>query len=107
MNTSRLFLGVAGVLAIAGTSWAATVLTVDQRGLTFSTARLTANRGDMVRFTNSDKTSHNILVTGNGVSLNSGLQRPGVAFNAPFARAGTYRVTCGIHPKMKMKVVVR
>lgn len=107
MKPGSIVLGMASVAAVVGTSWAATILTVDQRGLAFSTARLTANRGDVVSFTNNDNTSHNILVTGNGISLNSGLQRPGVAFNAPFARAGTYQVTCGIHPKMKMTVVVR
>ncbi|MEO6717225.1 MAG: hypothetical protein ABIM50_08265, partial [Novosphingobium sp.] len=87
MKKIRILLGFASVIAIAGTSWAATVLTVDQRALTFSVSRLIASRGTIVSFTNNDNTSHNILVTGNGISLNSGLQRPGVAFNAPFTRA--------------------
>ena len=107
MKKIRILLGFASVIAIAGTSRAATVLTVDQRALTFSVSRLIASRGTIVSFTNNDNTSHNILVTGNGISLNSGLQRPGVAFNAPFTRAGTYQVICGIHPKMKMTVLVR
>lgn len=103
----RIALGaVAGVL-VAGAAWAAGMVVVDQKGLAFSTASLTVDKGTLVSFQNSDSTSHNILVTGNGVTLNSGLQAPGVAFKAPFLKSGTYQVICGIHPKMKMTVVIR
>lgn len=102
------FLVGAAVLAASasGIAWAAAIINVQQKGLAFSSAALTVAKGDIVSFNNDDSTSHNILVTGNGVSLNSGLQAPGVSFKAPFLKPGVYQVTCGIHPKMKMTVTV-
>lgn len=105
--TRKIFAGVAALLSVSGICWAAGMTTVDQKGLMFSVPQLTVKRGDIVNFTNSDSTSHNIIVSGNGVMLNSGLQRPGVAFKAPFMKEGSYQVLCGIHPKMKMTIVVQ
>ena len=100
-------LGTGALLAVPSLCWAAAMINVDQKGLAFSTPVLTIKKGDIVNFTNNDSTSHNILVTGNGVTLNSGLQQPGVAFKAPLMKEGTYKVICGIHPKMKMTIVVQ
>lgn len=58
-------------------------------------------------FVNQDKTAHNITVTGEGLNLNGGLQQPGGEFRVPFAKSGTYQVSCGIHPKMKLNVTVK
>lgn len=107
MRMIRIFGSAAIVISAAGIAVAAGIVKVDQKGLAFSTQRLVVKKGDAVAFMNSDVTSHNILVSGNGVTLNSGLQRPGVSFTAPFAKAGTYQVVCGIHPKMKMTVTVQ
>jgi cytochrome c peroxidase len=84
-------------------------VTVNQAGLKFSVKDLEVNKGQTVVFLNDDTTSHNITVTGdgNGVSVNSGLQPPGQKFEMPFAKPGKYLVTCGIHPKMKMTIVVK
>jgi len=101
------FLGACCVPFTTGLALAATGLTVDQRGLSFSVPALTIQHGGIVTFTNSDITSHNIVVTGEGVRLNSGLQTPGVPFHAPFSKAGTYQVSCAIHPRMKMTVTVK
>jgi plastocyanin len=79
---------------------------VDQKALSFGTAALTVAKGTVVSFNNGDSTSHNILVSGNGINLNSGMQAPGVSFKAPFLKPGVYQVMCGIHPKMKMTVTV-
>jgi plastocyanin len=106
---SALTLGLAVATATALTTaaaWAAGVVSVDQKGLAFSTAALTVSKGSILSFNNSDNTSHNILITGAGVNLNSGLQQPGVSFKAPMVKPGTYQVMCGIHPKMKMSVTV-
>jgi cytochrome c peroxidase len=97
--------GVVGVLAIATAAWAAS-LNVDQKNLKFSVRELRIAKGDSVVFTNSDDTSHNITITGQGFTANSGLQAPGQPFKAPFAKAGVYKVSCGIHPNMRMTVVV-
>jgi len=106
-KTIKLLASLAAMVPVAGLCWAAGIVTVDQRGLSFSTQHLDVKKGDVVNFLNDDTTSHNILVAGNGVKLNSGLQRPGVTFSAPFVKPGEYQVTCGIHPKMKMTVTVR
>lgn len=105
--TKKLFGGIAALTCMSGICWAAGMATVDQKGLAFSLPKLTLAKGSVVSFTNSDTTSHNILISGSGISLNSGLQRPGVSFKAPFMKEGTYQVICGIHPKMKMTVVVQ
>ena len=105
--TKKPLAAIAALLSIPGICWATDIATVDQKGLAFSVPQLTVKRGDIVSFMNSDTTSHNILVSGDGVTLNSGLQKPGVSFKAPFMKEGIYQVLCGIHPKMKMTVVVR
>ena len=102
-----ILLGAGAAFAVAGVCWAAASVTVDQKNIAFSLPSLTVKKGDTVVFTNSDQTSHNLLITGEGVTIDSGLQQPGVVFKAPFLKAGTYQVICGIHPKMKMSVVVQ
>jgi len=90
-----------------GVAIAGAMVNVDQKGVAFSVSDLSVNKGDIVNFNNDDNTSHNIMITGDGVSLNSGLQQPGVAFKAPMIKPGVYAVTCGIHPKMKMTITVK
>ena len=99
-------LAAAGVLALAGAAWAATTVTVDQKNLKFSVRELKIFRGDSIEFTNSDDTQHNITITGAGFTANSGLQAPGKPFKAPFVKSGVYKVSCGIHPNMRMTVTV-
>ena len=97
------FLVLAGVF---GAAWAGSMVVVQQKNLSFGTDQLTVKAGDVVRFDNMDTTSHNIIITGDGVKLNSGLQQPNVSFQAPMIKKGTYQVMCGIHPKMKMTINV-
>ncbi len=108
MKKLGVVLGLSAILAF-GAAMADPPVTVGQAGLKFSTKNLEVNKGQTVVFMNDDDTSHNITVTGdgNGVSVNSGLQPPGGKFEMPFAKPGTYQVTCGIHPKMKMTIVVK
>jgi cytochrome c peroxidase len=103
----KVGLALAAVAAgsLAGAAWAS-VQTVDQRNLKFSVKVLTIARGDSVEFTNSDDTSHNITISGPGFSVNSGLQTPGQPFRAPLVKPGVYKVSCGIHPNMRMTIIV-
>jgi plastocyanin len=109
MKTSTLAL-IAAVSFAGGAALtlADTPVTVSQKGLRFSVDEVKAHKGQTVVFVNDDRTTHNITVSGgaNGVEVNGGLQAPGGEFKMPFAKAGTYEITCGIHPKMKMTVVV-
>jgi cytochrome c peroxidase len=83
------------------------LVTVGQRGLRFSTADLTVAKDQIVIFMNNDTATHNIMVVGEGIRVNGGLQSPGAEFRVPFSKPGTYIVSCGIHPKMKMTVTVK
>jgi len=98
-------LALAAGVALAGAAWAG-VFAVDQKNLKFSVRELRIAKGDSVEFMNSDDTSHNITISGEGLSINSGLQAPGRPFKAPFVKTGSYKVTCGIHPNMRMTVIV-
>jgi len=105
--TKRLIIAAALTACACGAAFAAAVVTVDQKGIAFSVTSLTVPKGGFVRFTNSDVTAHNITITGRGGMVNGGLQQPGQVFKAPFMQPGVYQVTCGIHPKMKLSVVVK
>ncbi len=99
--------GVAAIfLAVGGGAYAAGNVTVEQKDLSFGQETLTVKQGAVIEFKNGDDTSHNIIISGDGVNLNSGLQQPGVAFSAPMLKKGKFEATCGIHPKMKMTIVV-
>jgi cytochrome c peroxidase len=93
-------------LGVATLAWAGAVHMVDQKNLKFSVPTLTVSKGDIVDFLNHDDTNHNITISGDGFSVSSGLQKPGVDFKVPLVKPGTYKVSCGIHPNMKMTLVV-
>jgi len=103
----RAFLSCLAATLLVTTALAADPVTVGQQGLRFSAAELTVAKDQIVIFTNNDTTTHNIKVVGEGLSVNGGLQSPGAEFRVPFVKAGTYTVSCGIHPKMKMTVTVK
>ena len=107
MMTRTVFaLCMASAMA-SGVAYAAlAVHTVDQNKLQFSVSELRIKKGETVRFMNSDRPAHNILVGSGASMLNSGLQQPGQPFEVPFTKEGTFPVSCGIHPKMRMSVVV-
>ena len=106
MNRASVVCLIATVVLSGGVS-AAAPITVTQKGLQFSVEDLSVAKGQVVVFVNDDRTAHNITVSGEGVSLNGGLQQPGGEFKVPFAKPGTYQVSCGIHPKMKLSVTVK
>jgi plastocyanin len=106
MKQAKVVLLLAGLFLAAAVP-AAAPITVTQKGLQFSSADLSVSKGQVVVFQNDDRTAHNITVSGEGVNLNGGLQPPGAEFRVPFAKPGTYAVSCGIHPKMKLSVTVK
>jgi plastocyanin len=101
-----LLLGAALAGLAAGVAYAA-VVTVDQKNLKFSVPQLVVAKGDSVIFLNSDDTSHNISIVGQGFSASSGLQSPGEPFRVQLMKTGAYQVTCRIHPRMRMTVIVK
>jgi len=103
----RTALACLAATMLVTSSLAGDPVTVGQQGLRFSSAELTVTKGQVVIFMNNDTTSHNIMVVGEGLSINGGLQGPGAEFRVPFSKAGTYAVSCGIHPKMKLTITVK
>lgn len=101
-------LAAALLVAVAASPAYADEITVGQKAKTFSMDTATLKPGDTIKFINDDATQHNVLITGPKDELrNSGVQEPGEAAAFQFDKAGTYQVECGIHPKMKMSVVVK
>ncbi len=98
--------GVVCVLGVAGISVALAaanheVLEADKK---FSAKTLEISVGDTVTFVNNDSIKHNITIK--KMKFNSGLQEPGRDVEVMFDKNGKFKVRCGIHPKMKLKVVV-
>jgi plastocyanin len=98
ITTTALLLATAGI--------AAEPAVVSQKGLSFTPGELNIAKGQSVEFVNDDTTAHNIMVTGDGVSFNGGLQPAGGHVKYTFTKSGTYAVACGIHPKMKLTITV-
>ena len=104
---SRL-LAAALLAAVAASPAYADEITVGQKNKAFSIETATLKPGDSIKFVNDDATQHNVLISGPQEQVrNSGVQDPGEAAAFQFDKAGTYQVECGIHPKMKMSVVVK
>ncbi len=97
------FLGVVAVGAVSAI--ASTSHVVSQADKAFSTKKLTVAAGDSVSFVNDDKVKHNIVIKKMDVS--SGIQKPGEKVDVLFDKNGKFKVRCGIHPKMKVTVLVK
>lgn len=79
---------------------------VDQKKLKFTPNKITIAVGDTIRFTNSDRTAHQ--VTGKkGMKANSPLLPPRKEFKMDFPAAGTFEIGCHIHPRMKLVITVK
>ncbi len=98
---------ILAVLTIASPALAGADVSVIQKDQSFSTSRLAIHAGDTVLWGNADDFNHNIAVqTSGGAVTDLGLQAHGQVIRHSFDAAGSYRIFCHIHPKMKMTVVV-
>ena len=105
MHIHRSLIVIAAAF-FATVGMAADVVTVTQKGLVFTPGELSITKGQTVEFVNDDATAHNILISGDGVTFNGGLQPAGGKVKYAFTKPGTYTVGCGIHPKMKLAITV-
>lgn len=105
--TMKHYFTIAAVAFMSVSAIASDPVSVSQKGLAFSPNDLSVEKAQTVEFVNDDNTAHNVIVTGDGVSFNGGLQAPGAHLKYTFAKPGTYAITCGIHPKMKLSVTVK
>lgn len=101
-------LGIAVVVGIACGSVAAYAAqrSISQKDKAFSETEVTIKIGDEIVFVNDDNITHNILSSSAGSSFNLGSQAPGTTASYKFMNAGEVDVGCGIHPRMKLKVMV-
>ncbi|WP_282608758.1 plastocyanin/azurin family copper-binding protein [Pelagibius sp. Alg239-R121] len=88
----------------AVTATASTNHTISQTGKKFSEKKMSIAAGDSITFVNDDKVKHNIVIKKMDVS--TGIQQPGEKVDVAFDENGKFKVRCGIHPKMKITVVV-
>jgi plastocyanin len=110
---SVLVLGAAaltvGAVSVAGVADAASTATVRIKDIDFSPHTLIVKKGTTVtwKFLDGDTdTPHNVTSRGTTRFRSSTTKQSGT-YSVRFAKAGTYRYVCTIHPNMKAKVVVR
>ena len=81
---------------------------VDQHNLMFAPAAVTIAVGDTVRFTDSDRITHNItIVYPDGSTVDKGMDRYGEDIIVHFTKPGLYQVRCLIHPMMHMAITAK
>ena len=101
-----LLLSALSILAFTSTASAAEVI-ITQTNQQFSEDTLKIKAGDTILFKNTDTVTHNIqIINADGDTDDKGLQKPGETIKATITKPGEYKVRCGIHPGMKIKISV-
>src|ERR1700739_1390240 len=105
---TRLAAAFAFLLGVIVSAEAGATVTVGQHGMVFTKSSASLAKGDRMVFTNEDDVIHNIHIFGPGPdeSTDLGLQKPGSTLTYKFAKSGSYRIRCNIHPAMRMTVAV-
>jgi cytochrome c peroxidase len=80
---------------------------VSQKDRAFSPNAVELALGDTLSIHNDDQFVHDVLVNSENFSFDSGEQGIGQNVQIKFPTAGHYRVTCAIHPKMRLEVEVK
>jgi plastocyanin len=108
---SMLGVVVALILAAGGaarTQQGPTPYVISQRGRAFNPNFLSIKQGDTVRIVNDDgDLLHHAYIESDSFNFDSGDQLPGSRTDIVFSVPGKFNVLCGIHPKMKLVVVVK
>ena len=80
---------------------------VDQHDLNFVPQTMTIKAGDTVRFTDTDRITHNItIVNPDGTIEDKGMSTYSQHIVVQFDKPGVYKVICRIHPNMNMTITV-
>lgn len=81
------------------------VLQIKQK---FEPGQIEVKAGEQVNFVNADDVKHNLrTVMPDGSKVDHGISKPGETVSFGFESPGSFQVTCGIHPKMKLEVTVK
>jgi plastocyanin len=82
-------------------------IAVAQKGRMFHRGTPSIARGQTVTFVNDDgDVLPHVYVETEGFNVDSGKREPGSRTAVAFTERGTFRVLCGIHPKMTLVVQV-
>jgi cytochrome c peroxidase len=80
------------------------VSTVSQHDKTFAPGRIVLRIGERLWILNNDTRTHNVRIFDQAFDFDSGAQEPGETVEITFPRAGSFLISCGIHPKMELYV---
>jgi len=103
--TASSLLLLAGAVRVGFALGAETI--VSQKNRAFSPNAVELALGDTLSIHNDDQFVHDVLVSSQNFSFDSGEQGVGQNVQIKFPTAGHYRVTCAIHPKMRLEVDVK
>jgi cytochrome c peroxidase len=111
MANHRIILTASSLLFLAGVGRVGFALgaeaIVSQKDRAFSPNAVELALGDTLSIHNDDQFVHDVLVNSQNFSFDSGEQGVGENVQIKFPTAGHYRVTCAIHPKMRLEVEVK
>ena len=111
MAKRRIILAALSLLFLAGAVRVGfalgTEVIVSQKDRAFSPNAVELALGDTLSIHNDDQFVHDVLVSSQNFSFDSGEQGVGQNVQIKFPTAGHYRVTCAIHPKMRLEVEVK
>lgn len=82
------------------------VTTIGQGDRAFTPAAVRLRRGEAMTVLNDDTRTHNVRIASPSMDFNSGAQEPGESVTLRFDHVGTFEAHCGIHPTMRLKIVV-
>ena len=97
---------VTAALMCAATAACAKEVVVDQKEKEFSAKAVEVQRGDTVRFVNSDPFFHNVFSMSPARPFDLGWYPRGQSRSVRFDEPGVVEVECAIHPNMRMQVKV-
>lgn len=106
-RVASVLLAGMSALVVAGAGGVAGAIDVIQKHRAFVVGELMIERGSSLRFINEDDFPHQVHVTGPDMDTDSPLQSSGTALVVAFPVKGTFEVTCGVHPRMHMTVIVK
>lgn len=111
MAKRRIILTASSLLFVAGAVRVGFALGVEvivsQKERAFSPNAVELALGQTLSIHNDDQFVHDVLVNSENFSFDFGEQGIGQNVEIKFPAAGHYRVTCAIHPKMRLEVEVK
>jgi plastocyanin len=105
--TGYFAISISVFFALAGHALAAEPVIISQKGKTFYPSEIAIGVGDSIVIKNDDRVLHHVYVESPGFNFDSGEQPPGRRVPITFGRPGKFDVRCDIHPKMRLRVVVK